>query len=213
MFLAEHRDILSGWLQDQGIQWPQVRLNRTINLAIRETEKHILMHDPESFKWIYTASTTVPSEGKDNFYSYPVGTFAVHELALSADGVNYVPLRRLTLSHVRKCRELGITDRGFVPYDAKTFIGWPSATTVIAAGVRAIVAPTLGMTDDNDECPLPLAFETLMMLEAKKIALWDVGEPTDSVQSEINRYKEDTPRFFLTPTEPAFISPVIDRGY
>jgi len=213
MNLAEHREILNSWLQDTaGIQWPDTKGTRIINLAIRETEKHILSHDPEAFKCIYTAATTVPTTGKDNLYSYPVGTFAVHEIAYSSDGMNFVPIPRRALKNIRDFRNGNATGEVcYVPFDAKHFILWPSPATAVASGLRIIVAPTLGMTEDSDESPLPLAFETMHILEAKKIALWDVGEPTDSVQQEIDKLKRETPRFFLTDTSPAFIQPIIDR--
>lgn len=215
MNLLQHRDTLSHWLQDTaGVQWSDSRLDRLINLAMREVEKHILQFDPESFKCIYTAATIVPSAGEDNIYSYPVGTFAVHEIALSADGINYSkPLPRRGLQTVREYADRGESEMCFVPFDAHHFLLYPGASTAIAAGVRCIVAPTLAMSQDTDKSPLPPAFETLHILEAKKLALFDVGEPTDSVQGEIDKIKQDTPRFYLTATQPMFFEPDINRGY
>lgn len=213
MNLSQHRSILESWLQDtNGVQWDDTRKNRCINLALREVEKHILQHDPEAFKCIYTAATYVPTTGKDAIYSYPAGTFAVHEIALSSDGSSYdVPLPRRSLNTVRTYRAEGATEECFVPFDAGHFIVYPSPSTVIAAGIRCIVAPTLVMTEDTDESPLPLGFETLHILEAKKIALWDVGQPTDDVQAEINKIRAETPKFFLTASQPAFFVPNLTR--
>lgn len=212
MQLSDARAVLSGWLQDTtNVQWSVIQKNRYINLGLRETEKHILGVDPEAFKCTYRAATTIPTTGTDNLYSYPAGTFAVVEIAISSDGSAYLPLQRLALKNIRDARENGWDLTGFVPYDAKHFILWPSASTVVALGIRVIVAPTLVMADDTDSCPLPLAFESMMLKEAQKFALWDVGEPTEKVQAEIDQMKTETPRFYLTATEPAFVSPRVTR--
>lgn len=217
MILHALRTTLRGWLQDtvasgQG-QWTDAQLDRYINLALRETEKHILSFDPDAFKCEYLTPTTVPDEGKDNKYSYPVGTVAVHEIALSSDGVHYTPLQRLALKNVRDAQKNGWTIQGFIPFDAKHFVLWPSATQVISNGLRITVAPTLVIADDTNKSPLPAGFETLNLKHAQLFALWDVGEPTDKVQDEVDALKKETPRFYLTASEPAFLAPVIDRGY
>lgn len=212
MQLIDIREMLSGWLQDSlNVQWTTIRMNRIINLALRETEKHILSHDPEAFKCTYTAATTVPSAGRDNLYAYPAGTFAVHEIALSSDGINYVPLSRRSLRHCREAQQSGMSSLGFIPYTASHFILYPPRTTAVTAGIRIIVAPTLVMSADNDDLPLPLGFETMMMKQAQIFCLFDVGEPTDKLTAELNDMKKETPRFFLTATEPAFLEPVVDR--
>jgi hypothetical protein len=215
MILSALRNTLRGWLQDtSSIQWTDSQLNRYINLALRETEKHILAVDPEAFKCTYRAATTVPATGVDNLYSYPVGTFAVHEVALSSDGIAYRPLQRLSLKDARNGRFGVIGDvAGFVPYDAKHFVLWPSASTAVTNGLRIIVAPTLVIADDANASPIPHAFETLNLKHAQLFALWDVEEPTEMVQQEVDRLKSETPRFYLTSSEPAFISPLISRGY
>ena len=120
MNLLQHRELLASWLQDtSGVQWAEARLNRIINLACREVEKHILAHDPEAFKCIYTAATIVPTTGQDNIYSYPVGTFAVHEIALSSDGTSYgLPLPRRGLQTIRQYQNEGVSEACFVPFDA-----------------------------------------------------------------------------------------------
>lgn len=215
MILWGLRKQLRGWLQDvSSIQWTDAQLNRYIGMALKETEKHILAVDPEAFKCTYLTATTVPAEGVDNLYSYPVGTFAVHEIALSSDGVAYRPLQRLTLKNARDGRSGAIGDvAGFIPYDAKHFILWPSQSTAVANGLRIIVAPTLVIADDTNKSPLPPAFETLNLKHAQLFALWDVGEPTESVQKEVDQMKSETPRFYLTATEPPFIVPNMSRGY
>lgn len=214
MNLLQHRELLSSWLQDtNGVQWSDARLNRVINLACREVEKHILSHDPEAFKCIYTAATSVPGTGEDNIYSFPVGTFAVHEIALSSDGLNFAKVPNISsLGALRKFKADGISDSYWTVFDSGHFILYPGAATAIASGIRCIVAPTLGMSQDSDLSPLPLAFETLHILEAKKIALWDVGEPTDNVQEEINRIKQETPRFLLINSAgPYILQPDLTR--
>lgn len=215
MILAALRTQLRGWLQDtSSIQWTDAQLDRYINLALRETEKHILAVDPEAFKCTYRANTTVPADGVDNLYSYPVGTFAVHEIAISTDGVGYVPLQRLTLKNARDGRSGAIGDvAGFIPYDAKHFVLWPSQSTAVTNGLRIIVAPTLVIADDTNASPIPHAFETLNLKHAQLFALWDVGEPTESVQKEVDQMKSETPRFYLTASEPAFIVPNVFRGF
>jgi hypothetical protein len=213
MILSALRTQLRGWLQDtSSIQWTDAQLDRYINLALRETEKHILAVDPEAFKCTYRGNTTVVADGSDNLYSYPVGTMAVHEIALSSDGLAYAPLQRLSLRNARESRIGTIGSvQGFVPWDAKHFMLWPSASTVVANGLRITVAPTLVIADDTGKSPIPHAFETLNL--AQLFALWDVGEPTENVQREVDKMKSETPRFYLTASEPAFIVPMISRGY
>ena len=215
MQLSDCRTTLAGWLQDtSNVQWSSARLTTLLNLALRETMKHLLAIDPDCMKWTYTADTTVPSTGADNIYSYPAGTFAVHEIALSSDGVTYTPLRRRSLPIVRDYAKNGYSsDSVFVPYDAGHFMLYPSPTTAVTSGLRVIVAPTPVMTDDTDPFPLPLPFETMALKEAQKFALWDVGEPTDHIQKEIERIKNESPRFYLTNDEPPVITPLISRGY
>ena len=211
--LSDVSDDLSRWLLDSvGVQWTATRRRRAINLALIETEKHILAVDPEAFKCTYTAATTVPDEGKDNLYSYPAGTFAVFEVALSADGVAYVPLPRAALKTIRGMRAGDVSsETRFVPYDTRHFILWPSASTAVVSALRVIVAPTLVMAEDYDENPVPLAFEALMMKEAQKIALYEVGEDTDKIQGEIDEIKKETPRFYLVGTEPPYMAVDITR--
>jgi hypothetical protein len=206
-------------LQDTAsIQWTDQQLDRYINLALRETEKHVLGVDPEAFKCTYYSSTTVPSTGRDAQYSWPAGTVAVHEVALSSDGVNYVPLQRLALKTIRDSArgDIGsITRGGFVPFDARHFLLWPPPSTAVTNGLRVIVAPTLVITDDDDKSPIPHTFETLNLKHAQLFALWDVGEPTDAVQREVDKMKSETPRFWLSQlgAEPPMIMPMVNRGY
>jgi hypothetical protein len=213
MQLSDLRTQLRGWLQDTGtIQWTDAQLNKYINLALRETEKHILAVDPEAFRCTYKADMTVPTTGVDSIYSYPVGTFAVHEIAVSSDGISYVPLQRLSLKNARDGRSGAIGSvQGFIPYDAHHFMLWPSSSVATVNGLRVIVAPTLVMAGDTHKSPLPTAFETLNLKHAQVFALWDVGEPTETVQKEVDRLKNETPRFYLTATEPAFITPMVSR--
>lgn len=211
MNLLDHRTLLQSWLQDAGVTWTAAKQRTILNLAMREVEKHILGFEPEAFKCVYTAATTIPATGKDNLYSYPAGTFAVHEVSISDDGTNYLPIPRRGLGTIRDYAVRGVSEICFVPWDTGHFLLYPSPSTAVAAGLRIIVAPTLGMTEDTDESPLPKGFETLHILEAKKLALLDVGEPTDSVQQEIDKIKTETPRFFLTSTEPMFFQPNITR--
>ena len=213
MILSALRSQLRGWLQDvSSVAWTDAALDRYINLALRETEKHILAVDPEAFKCTYRAHTTVPSTGVDNLYSYPVGTFAVHEIALSSDGIAYAPLQRLSMKNARQGRSGVIGGvAGFVPYDAKHFMLWPSQSTAVTNGLRVIVAPTLVMAGDTQPSPLPHAFETLNLKHAQLFALWDVNEPTETVQREVDKMKSETPRFYLTSSEPSFIEPMLSR--
>lgn len=221
MILSAFRGQLRHWLQDflGEEQWTNQQLDRYINLALRETEKHILGVDPEAFKCTYRANTTVPADGSDDLYSWPVGTVAVHEVSISSDGIHYGrPLQRLTLKTIRDSAsgDIGaITRGGWVPFDAKRFILWPPTSTAVTNGLRVIVAPTLVMADDNDASPIPHAFETLNLKHAQLFALWDVGEPTETVQKEVDRLKSETPRFWLSQlgSEPPLIVPMVSRGY
>lgn len=215
MILSALRTQLRGWLQDtSSIQWTDAQLNRYINLALRETEKHILAVDPEAFKCTYRANLTVPSTGSDSIYSYPVGTFAVHEIAVSSDGTSYVPLQRLSMKNARDGRAGNIGSvTGFVPYDAKHFVIWPGSSVAVTNGLRIIVAPTLVIADDANASPIPPAFETLNLKHAQLFALWDVDEPTEKVQAEVDKLKSETPRFYLTNSDPPFVSPLVNRGF
>jgi len=188
-------------------------LNRYINLGLREAETYILSVDPEKFKCVYRTSTVVPATGRDDIYSWPVGTMAVHEVALSSDGVSYTPLQRLALKNARDANKNGWTITGFIPFDAKHFILWPSTSTAVTNGLRIIVAPLLVIADDVNQNPLPLTYETMLLKLAQTFALYDVGEPTDKLRAEIEDMKKEIPRFELTASEPAFMSPIIDRGY
>lgn len=218
MILSALRHTLRGWLQDTSeIQWTDAQLNRYINLALRETEKHVLTVDPEAFKCTYRAATTVAATGSDNIYSYPLGTVAVHEIALSSDGVNYAPLQnKLTLKNARDGRSGAIGSvAGFIPWDAKHFMLWPGASTAVANGIRIIVAPTLVIADDTNASPIPHQFETLNLKHAQLFALWDVEEPTEKVQAEVDRLKSETGRFYLMNIAggPSFVTPNINRGF
>jgi hypothetical protein len=222
MILSALRKQLRGWLQDTttgGIQWTNQQLDRNINLALRETEKHVLQYDPEAFKCTYKANTTVAATGADAVYSWPAGTVAVHEVGLSSDGVSYSPLARYDLKTTRQSAAglIGSLDPGFVPYDARHFLLWPRPSVAVTNGLRVIVAPTLVMADDNDASPIPHQFETLNLKHAQLFCLWDVGEPTKTLQDEIDEMKKETPRFWLSQlsTEPPMIQPFggLDRGY
>lgn len=211
--LSDISSDLSRWLLDTvGVQWSSARRRRALNLALIETEKHILAVDPEAFKCTYTAATTVPDTGKDNLYSYPAGTFTVFEIALSSDGEAYTPLKRADLRTIRAMRAGEIeSEARFVPYDTTHFVLWPSASTAVASALRAIVAPTLVLVEDTDSNPVPLAFETLLMKEAQKIALYEVGEDVGDIQKEIDKIKTETPRFILQGTEPPYMAVDVTR--
>lgn len=219
MILSALRNQLASWLQDEfRIQWSNQKLDRVINLALRETEKHVLTVDPEAFKCIYRANTRVPSAGRDALYSWPVGTVAVHEVAISSDGTSYVPLQRLPLKAARDSArgDIGTISRGgWIPFDAKRFILWPTTSVAVTNGLRVTVAPTLVMASDNDSSPIPHVFETLNLKHAQLFALWDVGEPTETVQKEVSQLKSETPRFWLSQlaSEPPLVVPMISHGY
>jgi len=209
MQLSTMRDILRGWLQDKipagGVeadrQWNNIAMNRSLNLGLREAQKIILAVDPEAFKCTYTADIVVAPTGRDALYEWPAGTWAVIEVARSTDGINFGPEDRITLADARKGRS------GFIPYSSSHFMLAPAPDTAVTAGLRLIVAPTLGMTVDTDKCPLPPAHETLVLKCAQKYALADVGEPTDKIEAEISAMEQRVPRFYLTATQPAFVQP------
>lgn len=221
MILSALRQQLRGWLQDTlsgGVQWSDQNLDRYINLGLRETQKHILTVSPELFKCVYIASTTIPATGVDAYYSFPAGAIALHEVAISSDGVSYAPLQRLSLSTIRSSGrgDIGTIDRGgWVPFSAKRFLLWPPPSVAVSNGLRVIAAPTLVMASANDSQPLPLAYETLHMKKAQLMALWDVGEPTESVQREIDRIEDVTRRFQLDQmaAEPPMIVPLTFGRY
>jgi hypothetical protein len=210
MQLQTMRDTLRGWLQDKiptggsdaDRQWSNSNLRKFINLGLRDAEKIIVAVDPEVSKCTYVSTPRIPSTGVDALQSWPVGTWAVCEVALSTDGINYTPIRRITLREARQGKT------GFVPYSKAYFMLAPTPTSAVTDGLRVIVLPTWIMADDTDECPAPVANETLVMKLAQKYALMDVGEPTDKLEQEISALEQRVPRFYLVGNEPAFVEPI-----
>jgi hypothetical protein len=208
------RELLRGWLQDKipagtteaERQWRDSALNLFLNLGLRDAEKIILAVDPEAFKCTYTADIVVPTTGQDALYAWPAGTWAVMEVALSTDGINFSPINRVTLDDARNGRYESAN--AFIPYSKSHFMLAAPPTTAVTTGLRVIVAPTLVMADDSDECPIPVAHETLVLKCAQKLALMDVGEPTDKIEAEIKALEDRVPRFYLTAGHPAFIEPM-----
>lgn len=209
MQLSAMRDILRGWLQDKipaggsqaDRQWSDNALRSFLNLGLTEAEKIILAVDPEAFKCTYVADIVVGTTGADALYAWPAGTWAVIEVATGTDGVNYTALRRITLDNARK----GYT--GFIPYSKSHFVLAPTPTAAYPTGLRVIVAPTLVMSVDTDEFPIPPAHESLVLKCAQKYALMDVGDPTDKVEAEISQLEQRVPRFYFTAHQPAFLEP------
>jgi hypothetical protein len=214
MLLVDMRDTLRGWLQDKipagaldtERQWTNIALNRFINLGLREAEKIIIAVDPEAFKCTYVANIVVPATGLDALYEWPAGTWAVIEVALSTDGVNFVPINRVTLANARKGT---IPSRGaFINYTRNHFMLARPPSTPIVNGLRVIVAPTLVMSVDTSQCPIPSGHETLVLKCAEKYARMDVNEPTDKLEAEISALEQRVPRFYLSATQPSFIEPI-----
>jgi hypothetical protein len=207
MQLSDLRTTLRGWLQDtQTVQWTSIQLNRYLNFAIREVQKNILAVDPEAFKCVYKAGLRAAVTGEDQLYTYPAGTWGVIELAISSDGTNYTPLSRITLPTAR-----GYTNSyGFITWDKRHFMLYPASERAISSGLRIIVIPTLVMAEDTDEMPLPNAFEMLLLKWGHKLALMDVGEPTDKLDAEIQDLQQGTARYYFTSSEPTFMVP---NGY
>ena len=215
MIRSDMRTVLRGWLKETVADlWTDVALNRYLNLGIREVEKLIVSLEPESIKKTYVANLTAGVVGADTLFSYPVGTWGVIELGISADGINYNAMRRISIAQARAGYFDGTgtdTQYAFVPWSPREFAVYPMPPAAVVNGLRAIVVPTLTMAVDGDDCPVQPALETLVMKEAQRFALRDVGEPTDKLDAEIQLEKQESPRFFWTSTEPAFISPLIDR--
>lgn len=205
MKLSDLRTTLRGWLQDTtSVQWTSIQLNRYLNFAVREVEKTIVAVDPEAFKCVYKAHLRAAVTGEDQLYSYPVGTWGVIEIALSTDGTNYSPLSRISLPVAREYTN----SVGFIPWSKSHFMLYPASETVVSNGLRVIVIPTLVMSEDTDEMPLPNAFENLLLKWANKLALMDVSEPTDKLDAEIKSLSGETPRFYFTASEPSFMTPL-----
>lgn len=200
------RTTLRGWLQDSVAQQQSAaRLNEFINLGLKECQKILVGVDPELLKCQYRRNLTIPTTGRDKLVPWPVGTWAVFEVRMSEDGgVNYGdPLDRITLAQARDGKV------GFVPYDANYFMLAPSPATAYTWGLSVTVMPTAVFALDTDELPVRfVAHETMILKQAQKFALWDVGEPTDKVEAEISVIEQRVPRFYLTSTSPAFVVPV-----
>lgn len=214
MTLLQMREMLRGWLQDKipagtteaDRQWRDAALNLFLNLGLRDAEKIILAVDPEAFKCTYTADVVVPTTGQDALYAWPAGNWTVIEVALSTDGVNFSPIDRVSLDDSRNGRYS--TANAFIPYSKTHFMLAKPPTAAVTTGLRVIVTPTLVMSADTDECPIPVAHETLVLKCAQKLALMDVGEPTDKVEAEIKALKDEVPRFYLRAAQPAFVQPM-----
>ena len=214
MQLSALRTILRGWLQDKippggsqaDRQWTDAALNSFLGMGLTDAEKIILAVDPEAFKCTYTADIVAATTGQDALYAWPAGTWAVMEVARSSDGVNFVPIRRITLKNARDGRqESGLG--GFIPYSKSHFMLSPAPTAAVTTGLRVIVAPTLVMAVDTDECPIPPSHETLVLKCAQKWALADVGDPTDKVEAEIQALEQRVPRYYFVSGEPSFLEP------
>ncbi len=212
---GQQRTVLRGWLREATAdQWTDTQIDTYLNLGLREVQKVIVSLDPESVKKTYVANLVAGTVGADAIYSYPVGTWGVIEMGISADGINYLPMKRISLAQARAgyYPDTGSESQyAFVPWSPREFSIYPMPATAVVNGLRAIVVPTLTMAVDADEFPAPLGFETLALKEAQRFALRDVGEPTDALSAEIAQEKQETPRFWFTATEPAFITPVISR--
>ena len=213
MQLSALRTILRGWLQDKippggsqaDRQWTDAALNSFLGMGLTDAEKIILAVDPEAFKCTYTADIVAATTGQDALYAWPAGTWAVMEVARSSDGVNFVPINRITLQNARKQQYESIG--GFIPYSKSHFMLSPAPTIAVTTGLRVIVAPTLVMAADTDECPIPPSHETLVLKCAQKWALADVGDPTDKVEAEIQALEQRVPRYYLTAGQPSFLEP------
>jgi len=215
---AQLRRTLRGWLQDTptgGAQWPDVDglflgqyrtgLNSFINLGMKEMQKVIVGVDPECLKCQYRRNLVLATAGRDKLVPFPVGTWAVFEIRLSTDGgVNYgEPLDRITLQQAREGKE------GFVHYDSNYFMLAPAPTVPYAWGIGITVMPTAVFALDTDELPIRfVAQETMILKQAQKFALWDIGEPADKVEAEISVIEQRVPRFYLTATQPHFVVPI-----
>lgn len=203
---AQLRTTLRGWLQDTvSAQWTSARLNEFLNLGLKETQKILVGVDPELLKCQYRRNLTVPSTGIDKLIPFPVGTWAVFEIRLSTDGGTEYgdPLPRINLPQARDGKT------GFVHYDANYFMLSPPPDTAYTNGIRITVMPTAVFALDTDELPVRfIAHETMILKQAQKYALWDVGEPTDKIEAEISVIEQRVPRFYLTATQPAFVVPI-----
>jgi hypothetical protein len=210
----ELRNMLRGWLQDKipaggsdaDRQWSNGDLNSFLNLGLRDAQGIILAVDPESFKCTYTADITPAATGRDALVEWPAGTRAVVEVAVSSDGVNYTPINRVTLKNAR----VGSLESGggFIHYSKTHFMLAPAPSSAVTNGLRVIVAPTLTMAEDTDNCPTRIEHETLVLKCAQKLALMDVGEPTDKIEAEIASLENRVPRFYLTAHQPSYVEPV-----
>lgn len=205
MQLSDCRTTIRGWLQDTtSVQWTNSQLDRYIRFALRETEKTILSVDPEAFKCTYKAALRAQVTGEDQLYEFPAGTWGVIEIATSSDGTNYTPQPRITLATAREFSSA----YGFIHWSKTHFMLYPASESAVSNGLRIIVIPTLVMTDDTDANPLPEAFEMLHLKWATKLALMDVGEPTDKLDAEIADLTQGAPKFYFTASEPTYLTPI-----
>lgn len=206
MIRSEMRDMLRARLQQTTPQvapfaWTDIALNRYLNLGLREVQRKLLAWQPDSFRVEETANLTT-----EDLYEWPAGFWKQHEVAISADGVNYTALDRITLSEARSGRA------GWVPWSATHFLVSPKPTAAVTNGLRVVATEGLSMAGDTDVCPLPDSAHLWAVLEAQKIALPDVGETSNrELLGDIAKQERDHLAQYTLADEPASIQPVVSR--
>src|SRR5574340_66351 len=123
------RTTLRGWLHEATAdQWSDAALNAYLNHGVRESQKVVVSLEPESIKKTYKANLTTGPAGADKLFGYPAGTWGVIELATSADGISFTPMRRISLAQARSGLE------GFVPWSPRLFAVFPTPSTSVTNG-------------------------------------------------------------------------------
>ena len=150
-------------------------LNPFLDLGVQEVQKRLLAIEPEATK---TRDGGDLVAGQD-FYALPPDLWRLMKLETSADGVTYSKVTRIT------DRQADAGDVGFVLWSRSYVRLNPAPTANVVNGLRITHISGMRMPTDATVCPLPDDLHMLAVKCAHKLALADLGEPTDRLDAEI----------------------------
>ena len=162
--------------EDVPDRWQESDLNELLDQGVLDVQKRLVAIDPEAVKATDIADIV---SGQD-FYELPPETWTVVCVETSSDGVTYTPLDRLT------DRQADAGDYGFVLHSSRYLRLSPPPSASVVAGLRLTHIPGLRMGEDSALCGLPDSLHMTAVKCAQKLALAEVGEPTDRIETEIS---------------------------
>jgi hypothetical protein len=162
--------------EDTPDRWQNEDLNELLDQGVLEVQKRLLAIDPEAVKATDVADTV----GGQDYYALPPETWTVVKVETSQDGARYTPLDRLT-DH-----QADAGDAGFVLHSSGYIRLSPAPSASVVGGLRLTHVPGLRMGEDGANCGLPDSLHMTAVKCAQKLALAEVGEPTDRIETDIN---------------------------